>query len=220
MRERPTCALPEIAGKPVFCGGGGDTTRLGADEMATVLLLLLELRRTRALLVALRRRPGAVRPVSVAVALYLVVVPLLLLALTRTRTVRPVSAAVTLYLIAVAPAIERQFVPAALQRCHWKANLIRLLPDHFPLDVVNARPTRALPEIAGREIFTGAAVLPDCPTAEWRPCALAAPNAEAPVAPAAASDTVPSTRETATQRRISPRCTRSAVRLRRNSRFQ
>ena len=46
-------------------------------------------------------------------------------------------------------------MPFVVHRSHWYVNVIGNVPDHAPLLVVSVRPTRAVPEIDGSDVFTG-----------------------------------------------------------------
>src|SRR5688572_20640643 len=59
-------------------------------------------------------------------------------------------------------------------RCHWKANEVGA-PLHVPSSAVSSSPTRAVPEIVGRDVFRGAP--PPVTRAVASERALAAPSA-------------------------------------------
>ena len=42
-----------------------------------------------------------------------------------------------------------------VQRSHWYVNVIGCVPDQVPLLTVQVRPTRGVPVIAGKAVFTG-----------------------------------------------------------------
>jgi hypothetical protein len=82
--------------------------------------------------------------------------PLVLVAVTVTRSRAPWSAATSVKVPAVAPGTALQLVPAESHRFHWYANVGAGLPVQIPGDAVSVDPTVVVPEIAGRAVFTGA----------------------------------------------------------------
>src|SRR5919201_4303929 len=56
----------------------------------------------------------------------------------------------------VAPAIVEHEPPPALQRCHWYVKVIGVEPVHVPFVAKSNEPLVVVPEIEGRNVFTGA----------------------------------------------------------------
>jgi hypothetical protein len=82
--------------------------------------------------------------------------PPVFVAVTRTRSVWPTSAEVTVLLFAVAPGILAHPPSPARHRSHWYRKLIGSAPLHSPGETVSTLPSRAVPEIVGGDVFTGA----------------------------------------------------------------
>jgi hypothetical protein len=82
--------------------------------------------------------------------------PPVFVASTRTRRVRPTSADVSVRLLVAALGIAAHAPPPAPHRSHWYRKRIGCVPFHAPGETVRTLPSRAVPEIVGGDVFTGA----------------------------------------------------------------
>jgi hypothetical protein len=73
------------------------------------------------------------------------------------------SLLVTVYRLLVAPAIAVHEPPAVSQRCQTYENELGLF-SHEPCVAVSTEPSRAAPEIEGRDVFAGTAAETAAPT--------------------------------------------------------
>ena len=67
----------------------------------------------------------------------------------------PTSCDVKAYVPSRAPAIVRQPLPAALQRCQRIVREIGFVPRHLPSLATRRSPSRVVPEMVGRDVFVG-----------------------------------------------------------------
>jgi hypothetical protein len=76
-------------------------------------------------------------------------------AVTLTRSVEPRSASTTAYVVDSMPSMGAQAAPEKLQRSHWYAKVMGVLPLHAPAEAVRLLPTRAVPATDGGTLLLG-----------------------------------------------------------------